>query len=108
MAFLIGLAALAAMVIPAQAQQSPMVQCQIGNWSEVMPSYACDGFNAGSRLLTRSPNSVKDCAIEVGRHTNINWGSLLTPCTQIWNSKLIQAQCEAHPSRACQVTGYQQ
>ena len=37
--------------LPAHAQQSPMVQCRVGSWAEVMPDFACDAVMDGAAKL---------------------------------------------------------
>ena len=58
----IGLYACAQMP-PAHAQSSPMVQCQIGSWAQVMPDYACEAMEAGAVKLNQERSDTEGMGI---------------------------------------------
>jgi hypothetical protein len=77
---------------PAMAQQTPVVQCQVGAWSGTMPSYACDAVTRGARRLRFSGSDVERgrgvaaCAQEVKPVMAQVWGD---PAYQICQSIFI-------------------
>ena len=104
MGVLIVLAAILAAVVPyrAAAQQSPIVQCQVGAWSGTMPSYACDAVTRGARHLTFSGSDIEQgrgiaaCARKVRPVTSQVWGDpAYATCQQIFMTNLQDARMRA-------------
>jgi len=72
----------------AGAQQSPMVQCRIGSWVQVMPDYACEAMEAGAEKLRPNepaPTSgVKECAAEMTQYLKARSDQMINPCVSVW------------------------
>jgi hypothetical protein len=73
-----------ALASPAHAQQSPMVQCRIGSFVQVMPDFACDAFTEGAKKLRQNPDTVYDCVKESGRHMQASLEARMNVCQTIW------------------------
>jgi hypothetical protein len=87
---------LAIFVIPAYAQQSPMVQCRIGSFVEMMPDFACDGFTEGAtKLLLNGRSSdggdytgIYHCAATAADYVGGQSRDLAHVCNLIWQAMI--------------------
>jgi hypothetical protein len=108
----IGLYACAEMP-PAHAQSSPMVQCQIGSWAQVMPDYACEAMEAGARKLKVYVGSnrvgdytgIRACSENAAAQLGLDQYALMGECGAIWrNIQSDIAQLDRqNPSAYCTV-----
>jgi hypothetical protein len=102
----IGLYACAQMP-PAHAQSSPMVQCQIGSWAQVMPDYACEAMEAGAEKLHQERSDtegtgIKQCAVEMTRYLRVGPQDMLNECQAVWVAKRQDAHRMAwQATRGC-------
>ena len=81
LAFCLGAGLIAA---PALAQQSPMVQCRIGAFVDVLPDFACVGFTKAAKKLRRDPNSTLDCAYEAAHYMHASLETRYNFCIAIY------------------------
>jgi hypothetical protein len=78
--------------MPGHAQQSPIVQCQVGSWAQVMPDYACDAVMSGvAKLRTDDAHSLFACEDEISRSVQASYTARANICQGIWSAMLIEA-----------------
>jgi hypothetical protein len=78
--------------VHAHAQSSPMVQCQIGSWAQVMPDYACEAARRGSdKLVPRDVGSIFACAKEMDRTLQASQSSEIEICNGAYQGLMIAA-----------------
>lgn len=80
----------------AHAQASPIVQCQIGAFSGVMPDYACAALTRGATKLLFGVTpmagvdytGVRACAADAGGRLGLQPYTLVGECNAIWRDML--------------------
>lgn len=97
----------ASLVFPfaVRAQGSPIVQCQIGTYSDVMPGYVCHALTLGAaRLTIGTQNDIKGCIDTASRDVGLQPGdvygrnSLMQACHAIWTSQLVDRSIQPDPA----------
>jgi hypothetical protein len=80
--------------MPTHAQQSPMVQCRIGSFVQVVPDFACDAFMRGATKLRPAAHpsdggdytGIKRCAAEVAQKSNNQPYEFIHVCSLMWQA----------------------
>jgi len=97
------------LAMPTHAQQSPMVQCRIGSFVQVVPDFACDGLMQGATKLRRDGHpsdggdytGILHCAAEVAQYVAKQPYELTHICSLIWQAmvrdKAIAGTCPRCP-----------
>jgi hypothetical protein len=98
----VALAALEFFDPPAHADQSSIVQCQVGSFTADMPSYVCSAFEAGGKKLfwravggpnlNDNPAEVQgwtDCQAEVLRYITGPAQQVYATCHKIWQDNFV-------------------
>ena len=75
---------------PGEAQQSPMVQCRIDSYVQVMPDFACEGFTESARKLRSDPNSILECVREAARYMQAPIETRMDICQAIYSRNQME------------------
>jgi hypothetical protein len=83
----------------AHAEQYPMVQCELGSVSQVVPSYACDALTLGYNELRfvgedTGRQSMMRCSEVIGRYVHKGPEQFINACYRMWEAETT-AQAQA-------------
>lgn len=97
------LAILALTAVPAHAQKSAIVQCQVGVSVSRVPDYVCDAMLEAFPVISfqvnnqaRWMNSLKECAAVVSRRLTATYpGAVDTLCLHMWQDNTAHVYDDA-------------
>jgi hypothetical protein len=73
----------------AHAESSPIVQCRIGSFVQMMPDYACEALEAGAEKLHPDQSvpvnsGVRECSAEMTQYLDVRPDQMINVCISVW------------------------